>query len=118
MEPEVARTLALCFVFAVLLGPPTARSSARREPIYGGLPSQIFNLAASVNMLAVVPGVLGSIVFGAGPITGIAFGVTFMILAFASLLAFSLVERGPRFSALRQIKDLEYTKEDARQSGL
>jgi uncharacterized membrane protein (DUF485 family) len=125
MDQSVINTLILCIAFGIVFGPLTARSARRREPIYGGLLAEALSFIGSMTMVCVVPGVLGAIIFGAGPLRGLIIGVSFLLTTFILMLAFAIIEKAPRDEALaRQAAEAEsrkkrgWTEEDARTSGL
>lgn len=118
MDDITLKTFAVCITFAVILGPFAARSSLRREPIYGGILAQIFHLAGTGAMMGVIPGVITALILGGG--FGVAFPVAVFFLAtsFGLLLIFALFEHPARSAHLAQAQDQGWTAEDARTSGL
>lgn len=107
--------------FALIFGPLTARSSMRREPIHGGIVAQILNFLASIAMMAVVPGVLASIILGHNAGFAIVLGVILMLICYLLLVGFAVVEKAPREAYLASRKPKEdkgWTAEDALKSGL
>lgn len=107
--------------FALIFGPLTARSSMRREPIHGGTVAQILNLLASIAMMAVVPGVLASIILGHNAGFAIVLGIFLMATCYLLLVGFAVVEKAPREAYLASRKPQEdkgWTAEDALKSGL
>lgn len=118
MDRVVLETIAVCLLFAAIFGPLAARSSIRREPIYGGWAARIFHFLGAALMMGVVPGVLAALILGGG--FGVAFPVAFSFLglSFLALLLFAAFEKPSRAAALAQTEDQGWTERDARTSGL
>ncbi len=103
---------------AVVFGPLTARSSNRREAIYGGVASQVLHLAACMSFVGMIPGVLAALITGAGFELAFPLALGLFALSVVILLAFALVEQEPRRIALEKEQAQGWTEEDARTSGL
>lgn len=121
MDTVFVQTLAVCVIFAAILGPLTARSSMRREPVYGGLAARVFHLIGASAVIGVVPGVLTALILGGGFRVALPIALMFLAVSFAALLLFALFERPARtahLAHLAQRQDQGWTAEDARKSGL
>ena len=100
--------------FGLVLGYFTARSSARREKIYGGQVAHLFHYLGSAAVTGVLPVGLSSLILGAGFGTAFPLGVSFMIAGFLALVIFAVLEHPARASHVPQ----GWTEQDARTSGL
>ena len=118
MDDITLKTFAVCLAFAVILGPFAARSSLRREPIYGGILAQIFHLTGAAAMMGVIPGVITALILGGGFRVAFPIAAFFLATSFVMLLIFALFERPARSAHLAQTQDHGWTAEDARTSGL
>ena len=100
--------------FALVLGYFVARSSARREKIYGGQAAHALNYIASAGVAGTLPVVLASLILRGG--FGLAFplAVSFMVVSLISLVIFAIIELPARSKATGQ----GWTEQDARTSGL
>ncbi|MBZ0302898.1 MAG: hypothetical protein K8J31_24345 [Anaerolineae bacterium] len=100
--------------FGLVLGYFVARSSARREKIYGGQVAQIFHYIGAAAVTGVLPVVIASLVLRGG--FGLAFplAVSFMVSGFLALILFAIVEQPAR----SQVETRGWTEQDARTSGL
>jgi uncharacterized membrane protein (DUF485 family) len=106
--------------FAVVFGFLTARSSNKREKIYGGLLAQVFHYIGAGSFVAVLPVVLTSLIVGGGFKLAFPMGVGFLVTSLVALVVFAIFERPALEAAKRKIKteDRGWTKEDAISSGL
>jgi hypothetical protein len=106
--------------FAVVFGFFTARSSNRREKIYGGLLAQAFHYIGAGSFVAVLPVVLVSLIVGGGFNLAFPMGVGFLVTSLAALVIFAFFERPALEAAKRSeaAEDHGWTKEDAISSGL
>ena len=112
------------------LGYLVNQHSLKREPVYGGTTSIIFNFLAGLFFVAILPTVCMSIfVFHPGhvDVAGITFNpvllivIVFALLSLASSILFAVVEKAPLDKALAEKAKHEaegWTEEDARTSGL
>jgi hypothetical protein len=82
--------------FALVLGALTARSSARREKIYGGTVAHIFHYVGAAGAVGVLPTVLASLILGLGLLRAILMGLSFMAVGLIALVLFALVEHPAR----------------------
>jgi len=99
-----------------VLGALTARSSNRRDRVYGGALAHLFHYLGAAFFVSALPGVLATIALGQGIVRAVAVGVGFVLLSLAMLFVHALFERGARPAAVPQ--DEEWTAEKARTSGL
>jgi hypothetical protein len=106
--------------FAVVFGFLTARSSNRREKIYGGLLAQIFHYIGAGSFVAVLPVVLTSLIVGGGFKLAFPLGIGFLATSLIALVVFAIFERPALEAAKRTLEaeDRGWTKEDAISSGL
>lgn len=104
-------------VVAVVLGVPTARSSAHREPLYGGMLPGLFHYVACCAIAGLPFAVLGT-VFTAGLWSAIQVAITFLLVMYTSLFLFAATEHAARAQALAVHDEHGWTEEDARTSGL
>jgi purine-cytosine permease-like protein len=102
--------------FALIVGYFTARSSSRREKIYGGAPAYFFHYLGAAAFTGLLPGVLGSIVLGVGRELVAPIALGFLAITFAALVLFAVIEQPARANAKHE--DRGWTAEDARKSGL
>jgi hypothetical protein len=98
----------------LVLGYFTARSSAKREKIYGGQAALIFHYIGAAAVTGVLPLVLASLIVGGGFGTAFPLAVSFMLTGFLSLVIFAIVEQPARASHVSQ----GWTEQDARTSGM
>lgn len=103
--------------FGVVLGALAARSSARREKVYGGPLAQVFHYLGAALFVSALPGVLATVILGQGVLRAAAVGFGFVLLSLAMLLVYAVFERGAR-AGLPAAQDDEWTAEKARTSGL
>lgn len=105
--------LALIAVFCV----PLARTSSRRDKIYGGAAAQIFHFIGAASYVGVFPSALfGS--FLVGPLElGIPLALGFLGITLVSLLLYAVFEQ-PAKAKRQPAKDQGWTAEDALKSGL
>lgn len=104
-------------MFGLILGPLTARSSQRRQPIYGGPVAQLLHGLGAVLMIAVIPMVLVNLILGNGFLPSVVLGFSTLGTGFLVLLVFAAVEK-PALNAHTTAQDHGWTEEDARTSGL
>lgn len=117
MTQDVLETLAVAAVFGVVLGPLLARSSARREKIYGGTAAQVFHLLGAVAMMGLLPGVIAGVILRIPFVTTFSIALGLLALCFAALLVFAVLEK-PSRPAPQALEDRGWTAEDARTSGM
>jgi hypothetical protein len=104
-------------VFGLILGIFTARSSAKRDPIYGGIGSKALHyLMASA--ITAMPATILALALQAGLVFAILVAVGFAIFLQLMSLVFGAVENPARRVALQAQTDRGWTEEDARASGL
>ena len=78
--------------FALVFGALTARSSARREKIYGGTLAHIFHYIGAAGAVGVFPTVLAGLILKLGIGRSIVTGFSFVIVGLIALFFFALVE--------------------------
>lgn len=100
-----------------VLGALTARSSNRRDRVYGGPLAHLFHYLGAAFFVSALPGVLATIVLGQGIVRAVAVGAGFVLLSLVTLFVYALFERGARPVVVSQ-QDEEWTAEKARTSGL
>ncbi|MBK8134457.1 MAG: hypothetical protein KA401_04610 [Anaerolineae bacterium] len=105
---------------ACIAGPLTARSTERREKIYGGTPARILNLIACMMFVAILPTVLTGLIVGHGVgIVPVGFGI--LGISLLSTVGFAIIEKPARdrLAPKAQRSALNsWTEDDARKSGL
>ncbi len=101
---------------AAVLGYFTARSSARREKIYGGQAARIFHYIGAAAVTGVLPVVLASLILGGGFGTAFPLAVSFMLTGFVALVIFAVIEQPARSRQGQTARG--WTEHDARTSGL
>jgi hypothetical protein len=101
----------------LVLGVFTARSSARRDRVYGGVLAQVFHYLGAASFVSALPGVLAAVFLGQGVLRAAAVGFGFMLLSLALLLVYALFERGAR-ARLPAAPAESWTADKARTSGL
>ncbi len=113
--------LIAALAFAVTLGPLTARSTIKREPLYGGFPAHLFNFLGSMGFVALLPSVLAGLLIGAG-LAGLPVAI---VLLLSSLLFFMIAaifelpaRKRLKLDAPQQDDEPTWTEANARQSGL
>lgn len=94
MDDALIQTLIFSGVFALIFGPLTARSAHRREPVRGGVIAQLFHLLGAIAFIAVLPGVLVSLIAGGGFRQAFPLGVALLLLSLALFVVFAVFERG------------------------
>jgi len=110
-------TLLITLAVIVLLSVPTARSSARRDKIYGGTGARVFHFLGAAIYIGVLPAALcGSILVGPFKL-GIPLAFGLLALSFLLLMAYAIFER-PARAASKPSEDRGWTAEDALKSGL
>jgi hypothetical protein len=112
------------------LGYIVNQHSLKREPVYGGAPSIIFNFLTGLFFVAILPTVCMSVLVlrpEAVDVAGITFNpvlltiIIFALLSIFSSILFAIVEKTPLENALAEQAKREatgWTEEDARTSGL
>lgn len=113
------------------LGYLVNQHSLKREPVYGGTPSIIFNFLAGLFFVAILPSVCMTVLVfrpeHTVDVAGIAFNplvltiIVLAILSLASAILFAVVEKAPLEQALAEQAKREaegWTEEDAKTSGL
>ncbi len=118
MNEIYLQTAAVCVIFAVIVGHFAARSSLRREPIYGGAMAKLFHLIGTSAMMGVIPGVITALILGGGFRVAFPVAAFFLATSFLLLLIFAFFERPARATHLAQAQSQGWTAEDARSSGL
>jgi|GEM_PF-1572126 len=66
MNRDLLEILAVSVVFGVIFGPLIARSSSRREKVYGGTLAQVFHMIGAGAMAGLLPGIFTSLIVGGG----------------------------------------------------
>ncbi len=112
------QSLLVALVFAAMTGPWVARSSSRRQPVYGGVIAQIFHSMGAGAFAAAVPGVIAALIQGGGFGTALPVIFTCLGVSLLALLCFAVIERPARAAQGIQPEDHGWTAEDARTSGL
>jgi len=92
MDETLLQVIAICAVFGLIFGPLTARSSHRQQAITGGPVAQFFHLLASMTFVAILPGVLVSVLLGGGLRMGLPLGIVLFISSFLLLLVYAAFE--------------------------
>lgn len=100
--------------FGLVLGGFTARSSARREKIYGGRAALAFHYIGASAVTGVLPVVIASLILGGGFGTAFPLALSFMLTGFLALVIFAVIEQPARSSHLAK----GWTEQDARTSGM
>jgi hypothetical protein len=117
-ETVFLQALIISAVFGIVVGPLTARSSNRREPIYGGVTAHVFHVAGAIAYAAVLPAVLSALILGGGFRTAAPLALALVAASLLALTLFAVVERPIRIHRLDERKESGWTEEDARTSGL
>jgi nitrate/nitrite transporter NarK len=78
--------------FALVFGALTARSSARREKIYGGTLAHVFHYIGAAGAVGVFPTVLAGLILKLGFGRSVVTGFSFVIVSLVALFLFALVE--------------------------
>jgi len=117
-------------VLVLGLGYLVNQHSLKREPVYGGTPSIIFNFLTGLFFVAIMPTVCMSVLVihpGLVDVAGITFNpvllmvIVFALLSIFSSILFAIVEKAPLEQALAEKAKREaegWTEEDAKTSGL
>ncbi|MCU0465940.1 MAG: hypothetical protein MUF38_15405 [Anaerolineae bacterium] len=116
MTPELWM-LVMGGLAALIFGPRTARSSERREPIYGGTTAKTLNLIASCLFTAVPVVVLTGLITGFGW-RSIIVALTMIGTSLLVTFAYGWVETPARANAPKRGITNTWTEQDARSSGL
>lgn len=103
--------------FGLMVGPLTARSSMRREKIYGGMPAKGLHLLASGMYVATPPTILTGVFAGVGLKTLFPLALVLIFGSLGVLMIFAAFEKQAR-PASDAKSDRGWTAEDARKSGL
>lgn len=109
--------LVVGLVFGLIFGPLTARSSARREKIHGGIPAKALHLLASGMYVATPPSVLTGVIVGVGLKTLFPLALALIFGSLGILIIYAIIEK-PARPAPDIRSDRGWTAEDARKSGL
>ncbi len=104
-------------VFGLIVGPLTARSSIRREKIYGGTPAKLLHLLAAGMYVATPPTILTGVIVGVGLKTLFPLALALIFGSLGILLIFATFEKQAR-PAHDAKSERGWTAEDARTSGL
>lgn len=104
-------------VFGLIVGPLTARSSIRREKIYGGTPAKLLHLLASGMYVATPPTILTGVIVGVGLKTLFPLALLLIFGSLGILIIFAIFEKQAR-PAPDAKSERGWTAEDARTSGL
>lgn len=122
--------LIVLVVLVLGLGYVVNQHSMKREPIYGGSLSIVFNFLSGLFFVAILPTVCMSVLVlhpGMVNIAGITFHpivltvIVFAVLSILSSILFAIVEKAPLEKALAEQAKREsegWTEEDAKTSGL
>lgn len=106
----------ITLTIAVIASFPTARTSKKRELIYGGLLAEALHHLGVIAYIAVLPAALLGALF-VGPFRfGIPFALSCLALALLFFAGYAFIERPARAGIV--IQDRGWTEEDARSSGL
>ncbi len=117
MNRDLLEILAVSVVFGVIFGPLIARSSSRREKVYGGTLAQVFHMIGAGAMAGLLPGIFTSLIVGGGFREAFPVALGLLATSLFSMLLFAIVER-PARHAQQPIEDRGWTAEDARKSRL
>ena len=105
-------------LYVAIFGFLTARSSNRRDPVYGGIAVKIFHLLGAGFFVAILPTVLTSaFILRTGHLI-VPLVLSAVVVSYASLLVFAALERPFRQQALRERAQRGWTEKDARTSDL
>ncbi|RMG89842.1 MAG: hypothetical protein D6712_01050 [Chloroflexi bacterium] len=111
-------TLVIGLALAAVLGFFTARSSQRREPIYGGILAKAFHYIGAGLFVAIAPTVLiSALVLKTGHMI-IPLILGFAASSYVALFIHAIFERPAYEEALRRREERGWTAEDAQTSGL
>lgn len=117
-------------VLVLGLGYVVNQHSLKREPVYGGMPSVVFNFLTGLFFVGILPTVCMSIFVlhpGHVDVAGITFNpvlltvIVFAVFSLLSSILFAVVEKAPLEQALAEQAKREaagWTEEDAKTSGL
>jgi peptidoglycan/LPS O-acetylase OafA/YrhL len=117
-ETVFVQALTISLVFGIVVGALTARSSYRREPIYGGVLAHVLHIAGAIAYAAVLPAVLSALILGGGFRTAAPLALALVATSLLALTLFAVVERPVRNQRLNERDESGWTEEDARTSGL
>jgi hypothetical protein len=117
MEREL-QALLIGLAMAAILGYFTARSSNRREKIYGGTAAQIFHYIGAGLFAATPPTVLLTLILGGEFLQAVLTAVAFLAVSYGCLVAFAVIERPLYEAEQRKKQERGWTEQDARTSGL
>lgn len=112
------QALLIGLAFAAVLGYFTARSSARREKIYGGTLARVFHYVGAGLFAATLPVVIVSLLLKGGFRLAFPMAVGFLVVSFLVLVAFAYVEYPLYAAEQRKKAEQGWTEQDARSSGL
>ncbi len=112
------QALLIGLALAAVLGYFTARSSAKREKIYGGTLALVFHYIGAGLFAATLPVVLVSLLLKGGFALAFPMAVGFLAASYLALVIFAYIEY-PVYSAEERKKtERGWTEQDARASGL
>lgn len=116
VETRLLITIGIIVVFAVAASFPVAKSSQKRDKIYGGTAARSFHYLGVLSYLVVLPSALiGSILIG--PLEfGIPVAVAALLVSIVCLMLYAVFEQPAR--AALPSEDHGWTEKDARTSGL
>lgn len=106
--------------FALIFGPRVARSTQNRETLYGGLPSQIFNMIACMAFVAMPVTVLTGLLTHYGFRTVIV-GFSLLGVCLLATVGYAIFEKPAHEQLSPKVQRSalnSWTEEDARKSGL
>lgn len=109
--------LLVALTFGLIVGPLTARSSMRREKVYGGTPAKALHLLASGMYVAAPPTILTGAFAGVGFKTLLPLALAMIFGSLGVLIIFATFEKEARPATVTKL-DRGWTAEDARKSGL
>ena len=118
MDEKQVTTILIGLGIALVLGLLTARSSNRREPVYGGPLAHLLHYLGAGLFVAILPTVLTSaFIMRTGEMIPLLV-LGFFGAAYVALLLHAIIERPALLRARAQVEDHGWTEEDARNSGL
>lgn len=99
---------------ALVLGYFTARASAQRDAVRGGLLASLFHYIGAASVTGVLPLVLANVLLGQGIVRALLSAAVFFVIALGALVAYAALELPHR----AKTEDRGWTKEDALTSKL
>jgi hypothetical protein len=113
---KMQQAVLIGLAFGAVIGIYVARLSHDLDKIRGGTLAHIFHYLGVVCFVAVLPGVLASLILGGGFGLALPVGFGFVAASFIALVIYGAVEQP--FRARLVEEDRGWTEQDARSSGL